>query len=659
MAQLRRLQSENLHFSYGRRDSTDEELMDSFDTQLYRISQGVNEILGDSYHYIRDNHGNQNDEYAQVVNVARKLNNFHKMKINLVDSGCLSSESEVVRKLSLGILETSLNTALIQEDCDREEAPSLADALVDDMDQILYCLRNPDAEGECPENKPHKKGLFGYSIGDKIEIMGSILEHKRRLDHNSMVFLDYAFTGRCDDGEEICAHAKEEFPEMSEGPADLVGKINRQLTAFNRRARGEEEFVRNISALLRFSSRVALEKCVPEIYDYLQERSGRPKFDPISTADLGCMHAETKGLIEKTNKEGDYRSSLARFQRNLGNAPEDGSARNRRRRSVIDRSVDSGMKEMFLYDPIAFSSYLVSDGSGADFINLCNTIMEIAKKIEAKDFRFNVAFSGLNIGALALIGLSFVVTGPLAAAVSVVASGIAVADGSLYWIKEGKYQKQADSADSISTQSRFIQGFDEELAYDIFRRDMEERLHYLDEKKSAAFWKWFAFGFGALAVGGTVTALASGHLGQVSGGLSKSGKWAVRQVAKGGAPGRAMANALTKAAETGDHAVADLMHALADPDRYHRIIVQAANSPRLHAAASKAHGLIERAHRVGNPFERSSAAYWARSYSRATLRTMARALRGASRGSHSTREGLSYGESVYEDLDIYINSASR
>ena len=668
---LHEVQSEYVLFKHG---SKNEDPMASLDMDLYRISERANGLLADSYHYIKDNYHNQNGEYARVAGIAKRLNNFHKIKLNLVDSGCLSSESENVRKLSLGILEKSLSVAVIQEDCEEDEGTHTADAFVQDLDNALYCLRNVSLGGECDKKEPHEKGMFGYDGNEKLKMIEDILKHRTKLNQNSRIFLDYVFTGRCNDNEEICISARRNFPEMADGQGAFIDRVNQQLESFNSGSQNEEDFRVNMTNLLRFS-KTGLERCVPQIYDYFQnlspkpefeilrfyeyfqDRSSKPQFQPLTTEDFNCMYTVTKNLLEEDSqkRERKLRDSIAHTQENLDSLSRHTSARNARRVESANGDINDGLKQTILYDPIAFSSYLVSDGSDDDFVNLCNTIKEIAKNIEDEEFLYNATFTGINIGALVLIGAGIVASGPLSAAVAVAASSIAVVDGILYWIKEKKYQKKADSSDRIATELRFMQGLNDEIAYDIFKNEMEDRLRHIRNRNSSSDWKYFAFVSAALSGAGIAVGVTSQHLLHATGGLSRLGRSVVGHIAKGGKPGRDMADALAKAAEIGEHAVVDFMHALSKPEQFNRLIVQAANSHRFHTISSKGHNALEFVHKATNPLERTSVAYWARSYSRSTLTTMSRALRTAPRGAHSTREGLGYADTVYQDLEEQIN----
>ena len=655
-------QTDHLLSVYNLPKTVEGGLADDFDVQIYQISEGVNRILGSSYNFIKENHNNNDirssPEYAQVVSIANKLHNFHKIKLNLVDSGCLTSDSKTVRELSFGILNQSLQSAL-EEDC-IPYTTFAGKTFTDDLEAILNCLQNADSQGNCQSKEAFKKGLFDYDNNKKLSIIENVLSYKKDLDRDSLAFLDYAFTGNCDEKNDICREAQENLSDITEHPQNLLSTINGHLTNINSNPEQVESSLKNLSTSLKFSSQQALEKCTPKIYQYLQNPTGNPRFELLKASDLNCIHVETKELLHKTGeaRQEKYQDSIDRVQQRMSSRPRNPRSRIAREMSIVN-NLDKTIKEMLLYDPIAFSNYLVRGGSDFDFINLCNTIKEIAKKIEAGKFKWNAGFAAVNIGALLLIGAAYITTGPLAVAVTGAAIAVAMVDGALYDIKQRQYAKKAEYSDNTSSQLRFARGLSDEIAYDIFRREMEERLKHVSNEKSAQFWKRFAFAGAALAGAGTVLGLASHHLAHGAGGLSRAGKGLVRLIARGGKPGKQVADALTRVAQSGERAMLDLMHALSNPSRYNSLILAAASSHKVHTAASKAHTVFEGVHKVTNPIERSSVAYWARSYSKATLNAMSRVLRTAPRTVHSTREGLNYADSTYQDLNLYIRESGN
>ena len=675
--QFRDLQFNYMLSDYKLSQDPVENLMINLDMQMYQFSHGVKRALADSYHYIKENHDNpevhKSPQYLQIANTAMKLNKFNKVKANLVDEGCLNSSSDKVRILSARTLQSSMSTINLEK-CEQysPELHRIDEKFIREIDQIITCFSDPGKEKECQVSESNEKGLFGYENDQKLRIIHGTLEHKKELDEGHLAILDYIFTQECNNNPDLCAQAKLKFPEIeSQGVLALMNQRIKSLNAISRkeeesitRMHPKEQFAKTISELLRFISKTALKKCTPQIYEYLQKQSTKsksnknielPYFKKLTQADISCMHQETKKLLEEngSKRQKKYRDAIRYIQIAQNKTP----MQRARRGMVLHKSMDNTLHQMIVYDPIAFGSYLISDGSKEDLSNICATIKEVVKRFKSEDFAFNVFFSAVNISALFFIGAAIIFSGPISIAVLGISVTIAIADGFAYQVKQNKYEKKIKALDSIATQSRLIQRRNNEIAFEIFKREMDERLKYVDKRDSARFWKYFAFASASLGFVGTTLGVASKHLSHPVGGLSKIGKKLVEAVARGGRTGQKLANALVTIAKSGEKGMIDFVHALTKPNKFYNIIGLALASQRVTAVSTKLHNTFEIVEKAAKPVDRSSVGYWATSYSKATLNAMLMATKTAvnPKNVHSIREGLSYFESSYADLERYIH----
>ena len=201
------------------------------DIQLYQLSHGIEKNLAKSYNYIKENYHNpevyRSSDYARVVNMANKLHRFHQMKVQLVDDGCLTSDSEKVRKLTLGVLQSSM-LALRPDEC-IQKFPVLKDQAYEfivNIDQAIDCISHPEKRGDCQLSPtPRAKGIWGHRPEKRLRIIQGVLQHKRKLDKSSLDLLDYAFTQHCNGEPELCAQVELKFPN---------GHLEESLSAVNR-----------------------------------------------------------------------------------------------------------------------------------------------------------------------------------------------------------------------------------------------------------------------------------------------------------------------------------------------------------------------------------------------------------------------------------------
>ena len=412
---------------------------------------------------------------------------------------------------------------------------------------------------------------------------------------------------------------------------------------------------------MRFAGQSSLQKCTPQIHEYLKKRSleyyqvTRPQFRALNPNDVNCIYRETRKLLQKNSSKAQkkYQQKI----RAIIVGQNRGALQRSRHHFDLDQELNQTLKEMFIYDPMAIGSYLISDSLDQDLVDLCATIQEVAKMIELKELELNAIFTVINVSALLLFGAALIIGGPLTIAVSALAISTAIADGSFYLYKEGKYRHAAESIDYTGTQSRFIQRHDEKIAFAIFKQEMDERFKQLEKEASARFWRYFAFSSAVLGSGLTTAGLVIGHLPRSVGGLSRFGGKIVERVAQGGRAGEKVAEALYRIAKSGEKAMVDLIHAVQSPNKFYNIINKAISEKQIYTTANKIHGALEKIEKVAGPIDHSSATYWATSYSRATLVAISRVLRAAHpKTIPSMQGGISYRESSYSDLSKYIRS---
>ncbi|MCB9091455.1 MAG: hypothetical protein H6621_09530 [Halobacteriovoraceae bacterium] len=671
-----------------------DEFLNQIDYKLYQNSENVKALISESYLYLKENYNElptrESPQYKKVLAIGKKLDKYRQLEIRLRDDNCLNSSNQTVRALSYSILQGSVAAPFLQQSHCVEDDYS---TFIQSIDDILDCYVH-GREDDCHKPKIYPNGYFGFPKKQKLNLLKDFLAFKKKKDSYMKNLVHYAFTGTCRGDQKQCAEMADlklptnplndinsKLMQLNADRENIIQEAFKQAPAkypnrdiritddkklmierlpyhktpkevFNKLAPGAtqkfaQDFTKLATTPLKFATQESLELCLPKFYDYiknpftslLDRRRGYliiKEPQTLTKQQLECLNRKTQSTLDTFGLEVTNKINAYIIAHQYG-------------KEHSEVPLDKGIEKAITEDPIAFGGLLVSQGSSEDFLNICKTIMKVASDLEDRELKFNELFTGINLGALILIGAAAIITGPVSLAVAGLSIGLSVTDGITYSYRQNQFAKEVSKA-QVNGMQMGVHVDDEKVAREIFERTMNEALELKDQEASARFWKYFAFiGAGINTIAGAAAVMSSAKIAYDSSHITKLGKLLLKIFVRGGTQAQNLSKSMASLSEIGDDAIIGLSKAVSTTKERSRFMQYL----KERGLIDKIHKSVQRMQKVAEPISNTSSAYWAQNYSEQTLLAIGRVLL------QLPAFDITSQEANYSDLSLYLTEDNK